>query len=146
MKNRNDQSASRPELIAALQAAGLRKSKARVAALQALRSGLPRHFEVEDLRDALHNQGLKAHLSTVYNCLNDFTRVGLLRRLTLANGAVFYDSRTDAHHHLYIEERQELRDIDPAEVEIRDDGTIRLPRDLLQGKTNRVDLLVTLKR
>lgn len=137
--------ATRHDLISALQAVGLRKSKVRLVMLQSLRTALPQHFTVDDLREALRGQGLKAPLSTVYNCLSDFTRAGLLRRLSVGNGEVYYDTRVDAHHHVFIEGRQELLDINASDVEILDDGTIRLPKDLLGHAADRIDLFVTIK-
>jgi len=146
MRKTNDAAATRRDLAAELQAAGLRKSKSRLALLRSMRAELPPHFTVHDLREAVRSQRLKASLATVYNCLNDFTRAGLLTRISAPTGELYYDTRCDRHHHVFIEERMELLEIEDSDVEIHADGTIKIPPRHLRHESGRIELLVIIKK
>ena len=53
------------------------------------------------------------HISraTVYNTLNLFVKVGLLRQLVLNEGRVVFDPRTEDHHHFIDDETGEIQDV-----------------------------------
>jgi Fur family iron response transcriptional regulator len=53
------------------------------------------------------------HISraTVYNTLNLFVEVGLLRQLVLNEGRVVFDPRTEDHHHFIDDETGEIQDV-----------------------------------
>ena len=54
-----------------------------------------------------------AHISraTVYNTLNLFVDVGLLRQFVLNEGRVVFDPRTEDHHHFIDDETGEIQDV-----------------------------------
>ena len=117
--------------------AGLRPSRARVALLRLLLKGGDRHVTPDDLRAEAEAVGLRFSLATIYNNLNRFNEVGLLRRITLGPGQVFFDTNTSHHHHVYYEERGELRSV-PARM----DGLVDLPEDLAGIAPERLDIVV----
>lgn len=146
MQSDNTEAAARRSLVAELRASGLRISKSRLALLHSMRTVLPRHFTVQDLRLAVRSQRLKLCLATVYNSLNDFVRVGLLARVSVPTGEVYYDSRRDPHHHVFVEERTELLDIEDSDVEIGEDGAIGLSPNCVQHASGRIELMVAIKK
>jgi Fur family iron response transcriptional regulator len=53
------------------------------------------------------------HISraTVYNTLNLFVEVGLLRQFVLSGGRVVFDPRTEDHHHFIDDATGEIQDV-----------------------------------
>ena len=49
--------------------------------------------------------------ATVYNTLNLFVEVGLLRQLVLREGRVVFAPRTEDHHHFIDDETGEIQDV-----------------------------------
>jgi Fe2+ or Zn2+ uptake regulation protein len=56
--------------------------------------------------------------ATVYNTLNLFVEVGLLRQLVLNEGRVVFDPRTEAHHHFIDEGTGEIQDVPWDAIEV----------------------------
>jgi Fur family iron response transcriptional regulator len=50
-------------------------------------------------------------LATVYNVLNIFARVGLVRGLAIEGTKTIFDTNTSDHCHFYFEETHHLEDI-----------------------------------
>lgn len=65
--------------------------------------------------------------ATVYNTLNLFARLGLVREVIVDPQRVFYDSNVSDHYHLYNEDNGSLTDVDAGSVEVR--GLPELPAD-----------------
>jgi Fur family iron response transcriptional regulator len=55
----------------------------------------------------------------VYNTLNLFVEKGLLRALTLAEGKVLFDPKTEPHHHVVDAESGRLHDVPWEAFEVR---------------------------
>ena len=79
-------------------------------------------------------------LATIYNTLNQFTEVGLLRQVAIDASKSYFDTNNTEHHHFYIEDQHELLDV---------------PTDMIVGKAPvppdgyeivRVDVVVRLRR
>jgi Fur family iron response transcriptional regulator len=77
----------------------------------------------------------------VYNTLHQFTDFGLLRQVAVDASKTFFDTNNSAHHHFFIEDKNDLLDIPTS--------------DLLVGKTPtppdgyeiaRIDVVVRLRR
>ena len=49
--------------------------------------------------------------ATVYNTLNRFVEVGLLRQFVLSAGRVVFDPRTEDHHHFIDDGTGEIQDV-----------------------------------
>lgn len=77
------------------------------------------HFSADEM--ATWAAGLKQPLSraTVYNILNEFVAVGLLRSMHLAGQSkTIYDSNTQSHFHFYDVDSGEIHDVPPEKVKL----------------------------
>lgn len=54
---------------------------------------------------------IRVSQATVYNTLNLFTKVGLLRRIGLDGSRSFFDTKTTPHPHYYVHDEDVLLDI-----------------------------------
>ena len=80
-------------------------------------------------------------LATVYNTLNQFTEVGLLRQIAVNSVKSYFDTNNTEHHHYYLEDRHELMDIPPTDVAV---GKVPIPPEGYE--IARVDVVVRLRR
>ena len=94
-----------------LRLAGLRPTRQRVAIAALLLDGRHRHVSADSLTDEITAAGLQVSVGTVYNTLNQFTDVGLLRRVLVHNEYSLFDTNTDHHHHFYEAANDQLVDI-----------------------------------
>ena len=94
-----------------LTAAGLRPTRQRLGLARLLFEGGNRHITAEQLHREATDGGVKVSLATVYNTLNQFTKVGLLREVAVAAGRAYFDTNTSAHYHLFNEDTGELFDV-----------------------------------
>lgn len=94
---------------AAIEATGLRATAPRLAIYRLLFSPpQPRHFDAAELIYALEREGRQVATATVYNTLDCFVQLGLLRRTQVEVGRVVYDTEQRPHAHLMIDGRHEL--------------------------------------
>lgn len=131
---------TRAEARRRIVAAGLRPTRPRLRLLTLLVGGGERHLTPDDLRAEAQAASLGLPLATIYNTLNSFAEAGLLSRITVGPGKVFFDTNVRHHHHVYYEERGELRSV-PA----RRDGLVDLPDDLAQIDPERLDVVVRVR-
>lgn len=94
-----------------LNEAGLRPTRQRLALARLLFEGGNRHVTAEQLHREATEGGVKVSLATVYNALNQFTAVGLLREVAVEAGRSYFDTNTEAHHHFFNDDTGELFDI-----------------------------------
>ncbi len=94
-----------------LRAAGLRPTKQRMALAELLFGQGDRHVTAEQLHREARDAGLSVSLATIYNTLNQFTEVGLLRQVVTTGNYTYYDTNTSEHYHFYLEESDQLIDI-----------------------------------
>ena len=124
-----------------LRAASLRPTRQRIAIAERLLDGRARHVSAEQLRDELVDYGQPMALATIYNCLHQFEKAGLVRPVHHAGDAVLYDTNLGDHHHFVDVETGELIDIDPGEITLPE-----LP-DLPDGfEAETIELTVRLRR
>jgi Fur family transcriptional regulator, iron response regulator len=76
-----------------------------------------RHLTADQVMHALADDGTQVSKATVYNTLNLFARVGLLKPLHVDPEHGLFDSNTTAHHHFHVENTGELIDVPPGSVE-----------------------------
>src|SRR5258708_21864126 len=93
-----------------LGAAGLRPTRQRVALARLLFEGGHRHVTAEGLHAEVRATRMPVSLATVYNALNQFRDVGLLREVVVAPGRSYFDTNTGHHHHFFVEPDGELHD------------------------------------
>lgn len=89
----------------------LRNTKPRRELANLLASKHPCHCTAEQLHAWSKDAGLNFNLQTVYNTLNQFVQIGLIRKLNIDSAVAFYDTNLEEHHHLYNPEAQKLVDI-----------------------------------
>lgn len=94
-----------------LRDAGLRPTRQRVALAQLLFSRGDRHVSAEKVYEEAVTARIAVSLATVYNTLNQFTEVGLLRELPVAGAKSFFDTRTSPHHHFFDVEHGRMVDV-----------------------------------
>jgi len=126
--------------VALLQGVGLRPTRQRVALAKWLFDGLDKHVTAEQVHGFVLKKHMKISLATVYNTLNNFIDVGLLRRIMTGGGQVYFDTNVNNHHHLFDEEKSCLLDIPTASVRFS-----KLP-NLLKGKDlSRIDIVLRIR-
>ncbi|MCR6632522.1 MAG: transcriptional repressor [Magnetospirillum sp.] len=84
--------------------------------------------------------GLRLSLATVYNALNLFAQVGLLRRVDVGERTWFCSNQAD-HHHMYDEGAAELSDLSAETLTVQ--GVPDLPPDMQLVRT---DIIVRVRR
>ena len=58
-------------------------------------------------------------LATIYNCLNNFKTVDLIKQIETQGETAVFDTNVKPHHHFLNEENGELIDIDPVELKLK---------------------------
>lgn len=83
---------------------------------------------------------ISASLATVYNVLNLFAQVGLVRSLPIEGAKTVFDTNTSDHSHFFFEDTGEVCDISAREVKLA--GDIEPPDGY---EIVRVDVVVRLR-
>lgn len=117
----------------------LRPTRQRLALAETLFSGEHRHATAEQLRGEISNKGISMSLATIYNTLNQFSRVGLLREINLDDNVTIFDTNTEHHHHFFDQKSSELIDIPDHEISITN-----LPKSPDGREIERVDVVIRL--
>lgn len=102
------------DVEARLRDAGIQPTRQRMAIAQVLLQA-PVHLAADDILASARCYLPSLSRATVYNTLPLFVEKGLLRALRLEQDRTVYDSRTDAHSHIYHEDTGVLEDL-PAEM------------------------------
>ncbi|MDI9349327.1 MAG: Fur family transcriptional regulator [Candidatus Symbiobacter sp.] len=132
-----------------LRRVGLRPTRQRLALVDLLLQGGDRHVTAEMLHSEANQNWPRLcqkygrmgaiSLATIYNNLHDFTAAGLLKRLSVDSGRIWYDTNVKDHHHFYLAEQEILVDIDPALIQLA-----KFP-DLPDGSAlQRIDITIRL--
>jgi Fur family transcriptional regulator, iron response regulator len=115
----HDQVAARPELVGRpwqdvkkrLRQVGLRPTRQRRELAWILFAKGDRHVTAEMLYEEATRAKVPVSLATVYNTLHQFTDFGLLRQVAVDASKTYFDTNNSAHHHFFIEDKNELLDI-----------------------------------
>jgi Fur family iron response transcriptional regulator len=99
--------------------------------------GGDRHVTAEMLHAEVLNANVRVSLATVYNTLHQFTSCGLLREIVVDASRSYFDTNTTDHHHFFMEENGELKDIPGDEIVVS-----RLPRVPDGQDIKRVEVIV----
>ncbi len=119
---------------------GLRMTRQRAGLSRLLWTGKNRHVSAEHLYHAAHHAGLRLSMATVYNTLNQWASIGLLRRVALDGGAVYFDTNVSNHHHFYDEAEGRLIDVSEHKVKL---ASLPAPPKGMQIAS--VDVMIRLK-
>jgi Fur family iron response transcriptional regulator len=124
-----------------LRSVGLRPTRTRIALAHMLFTQGNRHISAEMLFEEASRAKVSVSLATVYNTLHEFTKVGFLRQVAIDSSKLYFDTNNMEHHHYYLEDRHELRDIPPTDVTV---GKVPVPP--AGYEIVRVDVVVRLRR
>ena len=109
----------KPSPEALLARVGLRPTRQRLLLARILFDGLPKHITAEQLRRAVVKRRGRVSLATIYNTLNQFTKAGLLRAISVDQGCTYFDTTLQPHHHFFDEISGRLWDIPDGTFQIR---------------------------
>jgi Fur family transcriptional regulator, stress-responsive regulator len=102
-----------PSIADELRGAGLRVTAARVAMLEAVRTG--DHLDVEAIASRVRDRVGHVSLQAVYEALHALTAAGLIRRIEPAGSPARYEGRVmDNHHHVVCRSCGVVADVDCA--------------------------------
>lgn len=90
---------------------GLRATRQRLGLARLLFSKGNRHVTADALAAEANALKMQASLATVYNVLNLFAEVGIVRSLTVDGTKTIFDTNTSEHSHFYFEDTGHIEDI-----------------------------------
>lgn len=120
---------------------GLRPTRQRVALGWLLFGRGDRHLSAETLFEEAQRARVPVSLATVYNTLNQFTQVGLLREIAIDGSRTYFDTNISDHHHFFVEGGDTLMDIPAHDVSVDN-----LPTPPEGMEISRVEVVVRLRK
>ena len=90
---------------------GLRATRQRLGLARLLFSKGNRHVTADTLAAEANALKMPASLATVYNVLNLFSEVGIVRGLAIEGTKTIFDTNTSDHSHFLFEDTGEIADI-----------------------------------
>ena len=128
------------DIIKKLRDVKLRPTKQRILLANLILDGKNKHFTAEKIQKEVLTKGHNISLATIYNCLNKFVNVGLLKQIDQQGEVTIFDTNVSHHHHFLNQNTGELIDIDPDEI-----GFSKLP-DIPNGfESDGVEVLIKIK-
>ena len=124
-----------------LRQVGLRPTRQRMALGWILFGKGDRHLTAEALYEEATRAKVPVSLATIYNTLHQFTEVGLLRQIAVDGSKAYFDTNPSAHHHFFIEGKDELVDIPGADVVVS-----KTPNPPEGYEVARIDVVVRVRR
>lgn len=117
----------------------LRPTRQRLLISEILFTGGHCHVTAEQLRAEVASRGGNMSLATIYNTLNQFSDVGLLREIKLEDSVTYYDTNSNHHHHFYDPKTSKLIDIPSDQISLD-----KLPDTPDGQEIDRVDVIIRL--
>lgn len=108
-----------------LKSSRLKPTEKRMALAAILFDGDDKHVTAESLLRSARLSKISVSQATVYNTLNQFCNVGLLRRIAIDGSCSFFDTNVTPHHHIYYEDERRLVDVSAERLTV--DGMPHLP-------------------
>ena len=106
-----DNTAWDSELTRALRDRGQRVTSQRLLIHRAFRE-LDHHASAEEVLAAVSPRLPNVSLPTVYATLDLFRELGIARRVSAGRGAILYDPRSEAHHHVVCRRCGKVEDLE----------------------------------
>ncbi len=128
------------DVKAMLRQVGLRPTRQRMSLGWLLFGKGDRHLTAEMLYEEASRAKVPVSLATIYNTLHQFTEVGLLRQVAVDGSKAYFDTNVSAHHHFFIEGKDQLLDIPGADVIV---GKTPVPPEGYE--VARIDVIVRVK-
>ncbi len=104
------ESCTHDAIVRKLQACGIAPTRQRTEIAQVLFSRCE-HLSADQVLAAVNAREALASKAMVYNTLNLFVRMKLVREVLVDSDRVFYDPNTTPHHHFYNVDTGEISDI-----------------------------------
>ena len=104
------------DILKKLRDVKLRPTKQRILLANLILDGKNKHFTAETIQKEVSTKGHNISLATIYNCLNKFVNVGLLKQIDQQGEVTIFDTNVSHHHHFLNQNTGELTDIDPDEI------------------------------
>ena len=120
---------------------GLRATRQRLGLARLLFGKGNRHVTADTLAAEANTLKMQASLATVYNVLNLFAEVGIVRGLAIEGTKTIFDTNTSDHSHFYFEDTGHIEDIPLDGMQIA--GKVTPPEGYEIAK---VDVVVRLRR
>lgn len=124
-----------------LRAVGLRPTRQRVALGWLLFARGDRHLTAETLFEEAQRARVPVSLATIYNTLNQFSHVGLLRQIAMDGTKSYFDTNVTDHHHFFVEGEDGLVDIPGHDLSVSN-----LPEPPEGMEIARVEVVVRLRK
>ena len=138
--NQMEQERPYSNVIRRLRDVGLRPTRQRIALAQLLFQDGDRHVTAEALKKDAARDGVQVSLATIYNTLNQFVEVGLLREVIVESERSYFDTNTSPHHHFFVQETGQLID-----VPVEDVTLVKLPEAPAGQAITGVDIVIKTK-
>src|ERR1700731_4060943 len=97
---------------------GLRATRQRLGLAKLLFSKGDRHVTADTLAAEANALRMPTSLATVYNVLNLFAEVGLVRGLPIEGTKTIFDTNTSDHGHFFFEETGDIEDISTQRIDL----------------------------
>jgi len=123
-----------------LEKCGLRATRQRLGLANLLFGKGQRHVTVDALAAEARAVNISLSLATIYNVLNRFAQLGLVRELPIEGSRTVFDTNTSDHSHFFFEDTHEVRDLNSHPVAL---DQIRPPEGF---EIVRVDVVARLRR
>ena len=123
-----------------LRKAGLRPTQQRQQLSRILFGNGDCHITADALYAAAVASGMKISQATIYNTLNQFVELGLLRQIGVDGSRSFFDTNTTVHPHFYLHGDDIL--IDVPETLVLD----QMPEALPGHEISRLDIIIHIRR
>jgi len=133
--------ASLADMRGILIGAGLRPTRQRLALCGLLFCGARRHVTADDLHQDAICGGFSLSLATVYNTLNQFAEVGLVRKISISGERSYFDTEVGDHCHFHVEAEDRIIDVPPSSVRFD-----CLPSPPEGYRISKVDIVIRLER
>ncbi len=104
--------------IEKLKQSPLKVTKQRKKMVELLFKNGDAHVTAEQIFNQVNKNRLNISLATIYNSLNQFTEIGLLKSIKISSDKIFYDTNTKEHHHFFCQDSGTLTDISSKLVKI----------------------------
>ena len=103
-------------VVEKLRNVNLRPTKQRILLARQILDGKNKHFTAETIQKEVLSNGQSISLATIYNCLNKFVSVGLLKQIDQQGEVTIFDTNVSHHYHFLNQNTGELTDINPYEI------------------------------
>ena len=129
------------KIVEKLRQYNLRPTKQRIVLGKLLLDGKNKHFTAELVQKEVSRKGYDISLATIYNCLNKFVDVGLIKLVETQGEVSIFDTNINYHHHFIDEETGKLIDISQNEIKF-----LKIPKAPEGFNQTGLEVLIKIKK